>query len=128
MSAAEFTGTFQTLEQKGLVQRHSDGKLSAAPTGLRHQNLSIPEYRLLYAILGLDMIDPNHPAIAAIPDILNSRPHLAGTRIAVEDISNLYEAGYGAEQILHVFPHLTRVDVDSALRFYFAQLTPSKKT
>ncbi len=119
LSPKEFKESFESLVRAGLVKKDKHGKLSAAPSGLRYQNLTSAQRYILYAILGLSLSDPRHPAIATAPDILGGRPHLAGTRIAVEDISGLYEAGMGTKEILEAFPHLTHFDVDHALKFYF---------
>ena len=41
---------------------------------------------------------------------------VAGTRIPIQAIRNLHEAGYSADAIIREFPRLTSLDIDAAIR------------
>lgn len=58
----------------------------------------------------------NH--IQADPEVLVGKPAIKGTRLAVEFILGLYEAGWTEQQILDNYPRLTQDD----LRAVFAYL------
>ncbi len=58
----------------------------------------------------------NH--IQSDPEVLVGKPAIKGTRLAVEFILGLYEAGWSEQQILENYPRLTQND----LRAVFAYL------
>lgn len=57
------------------------------------------------------------PRIEMHPDICNGRLVIRGTRVTVQTILEFLGAGDTIEQVLDVFPALTREDILAALRF-----------
>lgn len=51
------------------------------------------------------------------PDILQGKPIIKGTRIAVELIVRKLASGYSIEKLLESYPHLTTKHVMAALEF-----------
>ncbi|NOZ88409.1 MAG: DUF433 domain-containing protein [Crenarchaeota archaeon] len=49
------------------------------------------------------------------PGVLAGKPVVRGTRIPVELLAELVEAGWTVEQILREYPTLTREDIEEAL-------------
>lgn len=64
--------------------------------------------------------------IALDPKVLGGKPVIKGTRIAVEFIVELLAEGWGIEDILRNYPHLTREDVLAALK-YAAEVLKSER-
>jgi len=60
--------------------------------------------------------------ITSDPDILQGKPCIAGTRISVELIVELFSLEYTVEDILEGYPHLTREQIFAALAFAHEQL------
>jgi uncharacterized protein (DUF433 family) len=52
------------------------------------------------------------------PDIQGGEPTIAGTRVAVRVIVLALKYDGSIEAVLQGYPHLTRADVEEALRFY----------
>lgn len=48
-----------------------------------------------------------HPHITSDPTILNGRPVVRGTRLAVDFVMGLFAAGWSHEQVLSSYPNLT---------------------
>jgi uncharacterized protein (DUF433 family) len=59
----------------------------------------------------------SEPRIVCDPNILFGKPVIAGTRISVELLLEKLGAGEKIEDILIDYPHLTREDIQAALRF-----------
>jgi len=55
--------------------------------------------------------------ISVDPDVINGRPAIAGTRVAVESILNYLAAGDTAIDILEAFPQLTEGNIRDCLAF-----------
>ena len=55
--------------------------------------------------------------IISDPKIMVGKPVIKGTRITVEHILTELANGLTVEQILTEYPHLTRQDIQAALRF-----------
>ena len=51
------------------------------------------------------------------PDILVGKPTIKGTRISVELILGWLGSGWGVDDVLENYPHITREDVLAALSF-----------
>lgn len=56
-------------------------------------------------------------AIESNPDILGGKPVVKGTRIPVELILELVQAGCSVDEILKEYPHLERETLLEVLRF-----------
>jgi uncharacterized protein (DUF433 family) len=58
--------------------------------------------------------------IVSAPDRCGGRPHIAGTRIRIQDIVADHEYhGLSAEEIAREYPHLSLAQVYAALAYYF---------
>jgi uncharacterized protein (DUF433 family) len=55
--------------------------------------------------------------IAYRPDILGGKPHIAGTRLSVEFIVELFAGGATRDEVLRAYPQLTQEAVEEALRY-----------
>ena len=55
----------------------------------------------------------NH--IAHNPDILSGKPHIAGTRLGIEFILELFASGATKDEVLKAYPQLTTEAVEEAL-------------
>jgi uncharacterized protein (DUF433 family) len=55
--------------------------------------------------------------ITCNPEILRGKPIIRGTRISVEFIMELVESGASRDEIVEAYPHLTREDVEEAIRY-----------
>lgn len=55
--------------------------------------------------------------IVVNPDILVGKPTIKGTRISVELLLDCFASGWGYEDILEAYPHLTREQVQAAVAF-----------
>ena len=56
----------------------------------------------------------NH--IAYNPEILSGKPHIAGTRLSIEFILELFASGATKAEILKSYPQLTAGAVEEALK------------
>lgn len=72
-----------------------------------------------------DFLRTTFSQIVCLPDILNGKPVIRGTRISVEFILELVASGASVEQIVAAYPHLTREDVVQALRFAAYRMSES---
>ncbi len=50
-------------------------------------------------------------------NILGGKPHIAGTRLSVEFILELFASGATKEEILRAYPQLTAEAIEEALRY-----------
>lgn len=57
----------------------------------------------------------NH--IAYNPEILSGKPHIAGTRLSIEFILELFASGATRDEVLKAYPQLTKAAVEEALRY-----------
>jgi uncharacterized protein (DUF433 family) len=55
--------------------------------------------------------------IAYSPDILSGKPHIAGTRLSIEFILELFASGATRDEVLKAYPQLTKEAVQEALRY-----------
>ncbi|MEW6618477.1 MAG: DUF433 domain-containing protein [bacterium] len=55
--------------------------------------------------------------IVVNPRILGGKPIIEGTRISVEFILDLLASGVSKEEILEDYPHLTKEDILTCLRY-----------
>lgn len=55
--------------------------------------------------------------IAYNPEMLNGKPHIAGTRLSIEFILGLVASGATRDEILKAYPQLTAEAVEEALRY-----------
>ena len=60
---------------------------------------------------------PDHPRITLDPAVLAGKPVIRGTRISVEFVLELMEAGWSADEILANYPHLTPEDLSACLAY-----------
>jgi uncharacterized protein (DUF433 family) len=60
-----------------------------------------------------------YPHIVRRPGMVGGRPRIAGTRIPVWQIANLWNMGETIPELLEAFPHVTPAAVHSALAYYF---------
>jgi uncharacterized protein (DUF433 family) len=58
--------------------------------------------------------------IVSSPDMKHGRQRLAGTGITVQRIALWYKLGYGLEEMVRKYPHLTLAHVHAALAYYHA--------
>lgn len=56
-------------------------------------------------------------SIESDPEILGGKPVIKGTRIPVELVLELVQAGYSVREILKEYPHLKRETLVEVLRF-----------
>ena len=56
-------------------------------------------------------------SIVTNPQILNGKPCIAGTRIAVEHILKMLDSGMTYEEILNDFPELTTENIMESILF-----------
>jgi uncharacterized protein (DUF433 family) len=57
----------------------------------------------------------NH--IAYDPEILNGKPHIAGTRLSIEFILELFASGATKAEALKAYPQLTAEAIEEALKY-----------
>lgn len=55
--------------------------------------------------------------IVSNPEILGGKPVVRGTRISVDIILELFATGADYADVLEAYPHLTREDVQAAMRY-----------
>ncbi len=55
--------------------------------------------------------------IAYNPEILSGKPHIAGTRLSVEFILELFASGATRDDVLKAYPQLTAEAVEEALKY-----------
>lgn len=55
--------------------------------------------------------------ITANPQLLGGKPIIRGARISVEFILDLLASDVSKEEILEDYPHLTRADIQSCLKY-----------
>ena len=60
-----------------------------------------------------------YPHIVRRPGVVGGRPRIAGTRIPVWQVANLWNMGETVAELLEAYPHLTPAAVHSALAYYF---------
>jgi uncharacterized protein (DUF433 family) len=51
------------------------------------------------------------------PEVMGGKPCIRGTRVTVGVVVGMVDAGRSTEEILGLYPYLTREDVAEALRF-----------
>jgi uncharacterized protein (DUF433 family) len=64
-------------------------------------------------------IKTEHPHIVRSPGVCGGRPRIKGTRIAVDFIARFLQSGTGADDILALYPYLTRSAIHDAISFYY---------
>jgi uncharacterized protein (DUF433 family) len=55
--------------------------------------------------------------IAYNPEILSGKPHIAGTRLSLEFILELFASGATKDDVLKSYPQLTAEAVEEALKY-----------
>jgi uncharacterized protein (DUF433 family) len=55
--------------------------------------------------------------IAYDNDILSGKPHIAGTRLSIEFILELFASGATKAEVLKAYPQLTAEAIEEALRY-----------
>ena len=55
--------------------------------------------------------------IAYNPEILSGKPHIAGTRLSIEFILELFASGATKDEVLRAYPQLTAEAVEEALKY-----------
>lgn len=55
--------------------------------------------------------------IAYDPNILSGKPHIAGTRLSIEFILELFASGATKDDVLKAYPQLTPEAVEEALKY-----------
>jgi len=55
--------------------------------------------------------------IAYNPEILNGKPHIAGTRLSIEFILELFASGATKEDVIKAYPQLTAEAIEQALKY-----------
>ena len=58
--------------------------------------------------------------IVRSPDMKHGRPRIAGTGTTVQRIAIWYKLGYGPEEMVRKYPHLSLAQVHAALAYYHA--------
>ena len=120
ISPADFRAAVQSLEKAGIVSIATRDKKYRVRLGSNPPSgISDREIRVLNALLGFETPEERHPWIVRSETLCGGAPVLAMTRVPVDAIVSLYDAGQGPEQIIQAFPHLTPFHVDRALYFHF---------
>jgi uncharacterized protein (DUF433 family) len=57
----------------------------------------------------------NH--IAYNPEVLSGKPHIAGTRLSIEFILELFASGATKAEVLKAYPQLTAEAIEEALKY-----------
>lgn len=60
--------------------------------------------------------------IVCEPDTLGGKPRLAGTRMSVEMVLEELAAGTTTDQLIEMFPFLTRADVQAVLKYVLGSI------
>jgi uncharacterized protein (DUF433 family) len=55
--------------------------------------------------------------IAYNPEILSGKPHIAGTRLSIEFVLELFASGATRDEVLKAYPQLTTEAVEEALKY-----------
>jgi len=55
--------------------------------------------------------------IAYNPEILGGKPHIAGTRLSIEFILELFASGATRDEVLETYPQLTPEAIEEALKY-----------
>ena len=55
--------------------------------------------------------------IAYNPEILSGKPHIAGTRLSIEFILELFASGATRDEVLKAYPQLTAEAIEEALKY-----------
>jgi uncharacterized protein (DUF433 family) len=55
--------------------------------------------------------------ITCNPEICHGKPVIKGTRIPVELVLGLIEEGADNEEIIEMYPHITKVDIHACVRY-----------
>ena len=58
--------------------------------------------------------------IVSSPDMKHGRPRIVGTGTTVQRIAIWYKLGFGPEEMVRKYPHLTLAQVHAALAYYHA--------
>ena len=66
------------------------------------------------------MTTPLDKMLVKTPGVCGGRLRVAGTRITVDRIATLYRQGESPEEIARTYPHLTLVQIYTALAYYHA--------
>ena len=51
------------------------------------------------------------------PEILGGKPHIAGTRLSIEFILELFASGAARDEIMKAYPQLTAEAIEEALKY-----------
>lgn len=65
----------------------------------------------------MERVEYTRDRIYVNQNIRFGKPCIRGTRIAVEDILNLFKAGYTFEEILKQYPEIEEEDIKAALEY-----------
>lgn len=65
----------------------------------------------------MERVEYTRDRIYVNPNIRFGKPCIRGTRIAVEDILNLFKAGYTFEEILEQYSEIEEEDIKSSLEY-----------
>ncbi len=60
---------------------------------------------------------PEHPHITIDPEIMGSKPTIAGTRLTVERLLEDLAGGLSPDELLEAYPRLTREGLEAALAY-----------
>jgi uncharacterized protein (DUF433 family) len=64
------------------------------------------------------MTKADYPSITKVEGVCGGKAIIRGTRITVRHIATLIQEGVSVDAILETYPHLTRSQVNDALRYY----------
>jgi len=64
-------------------------------------------------------IKTEHPHIVRVPGVIGGEPVIAGTRISVASVARFLQSGAGPDEIVEMYPHLTKAGVYDAISYYF---------
>mgnify|MGYP001172913840 CR=1 FL=1 len=64
-------------------------------------------------------IKAEHPHIVRVPGVIGGEPIIAGTRISVASVARFLQDGAAPDEILEMYPHLTKAGVYDAISYYF---------
>ncbi|MCJ7433982.1 MAG: DUF433 domain-containing protein [Anaerolineales bacterium] len=51
------------------------------------------------------------------PEVLSGKPHIAGTRLSIEFILELFASGATRDEVLKIYPQLTLEAIEEALKY-----------
>lgn len=64
-------------------------------------------------------IKTEHPHVVRVPGVIGGEPVITGTRISVASVARFLQSGADPDEIVEMYPHLTKAAVYDAISYYF---------